>query len=53
MNQVNNIPVEVVDHYNALHSFLNSGFVAPDRIDFVRMEIAMIERDVPDIKVLQ
>jgi hypothetical protein len=45
MTQINAIPSEVISHYNNLHRFLNSGLVAPDRVDFVRMEIAMIERD--------
>lgn len=41
----NGVTTAVINHYNNLHRFLNSGMVAPDRIDFVRMEIAMIERD--------
>lgn len=45
MPEIYNVSVEVADHYNNLHRFLKSGLIAPDRIDFVRMEIAMIERD--------
>lgn len=53
MSHLNEISAEVINHYNSLHQFLNSGCIAADRIDFVRMEIAMIERDIPGIKVLQ
>ncbi|CAM3302358.1 MULTISPECIES: hypothetical protein [Paenibacillus] len=53
MSHLNEISAEVINHYNSLHRFLNSGQVASDRIDFVRMEIAMIERDLPGIKVQQ
>ncbi|WP_440398396.1 MULTISPECIES: hypothetical protein [unclassified Paenibacillus] len=42
---LNNLSSEVINHYNNLHRFINSGLIAPDKIDFVRMEIAMIERD--------
>lgn len=45
MSEINTVSAEVVEHYNNLHRFLNSGMVAPDRIDFVRMEIAAIERE--------
>lgn len=45
MPEIINVSVEVADHYNNLHRFLKSGLVAPDKVDFVRMEIAMIERD--------
>ncbi|WP_339193113.1 hypothetical protein [Paenibacillus sp. FSL W8-1287] len=53
MNQLNAIPVEVINHYNNLHRFKKSGFVNPAKIDFVRSEIAMIERDFPGIKEAQ
>jgi len=50
MTQLNEIPAEVIQHYNNLHRFKNSGLVNPAKIDFVHMEITMIERDVPGIK---
>lgn len=53
MTQINSIPVEVINHYNNLHRFQDSGFVNPAKIDFVRSEIAMIERDFPGIKEAQ
>lgn len=53
MTQLNAIPVEIIDHYNNLHKFEKSGIVNPAKIDFVRSEIAMIERDFPDIKETQ
>lgn len=53
MTQLNAIPVEVIKHYNNLHRFQNSGLVNPAKIDFVRSEIAMIERDFPGIRESQ
>ncbi|WP_338842076.1 hypothetical protein [Paenibacillus glucanolyticus] len=53
MTRLNAIPVEVINHYNNLHRFQNSGHVNPAKIDFVHMEIAMIERDFPGIKETQ
>lgn len=50
MTQLNAIPVEVIKHYNDLHKFSVSGLVNPAKIDFVNMEIAMMERDFPGIK---
>lgn len=45
MPEINWTSTEVINHYNSLHQFLNSGLIDPAVIDFVRMEIAMIERD--------
>ena len=53
MTLLNTIPVEVINHYNNLHRFQDSGLVNPAKIDFVRSEIAMIERDFPGIKEAQ
>ncbi|SMF88088.1 hypothetical protein SAMN05661091_4107 [Paenibacillus uliginis N3/975] len=53
MTQINEIPVEVMSHYNNLHIFSESGLVNPAKIDFVLMEIAMIERDFPRIRESQ
>lgn len=50
MTQLNSIPVGVINHYNELQKFQKSGLVNPAKIDFVRMEIAMIERDFPGIR---
>lgn len=36
---------EIQDHCNKLQEFLNSGLIRFEWIDFVRMEIAAIERD--------
>jgi len=41
----NDISIEVVNHYNNLHRFLKSDLIDPSIIDFIRMEIAVIERD--------
>lgn len=53
MTQIDEIAVEVINHYNNLHRFQDSGLVNPAKIDFVRSEIAMIERDFPGIKKAQ
>lgn len=53
MTQLNAIPVEVINHYNNLHRFQDSGLVDPAKIDFVRSEMAMIERDFPGIRESQ
>ncbi|WP_339271475.1 hypothetical protein NYE54_08290 [Paenibacillus sp. FSL K6-1330] len=53
MTQLNGIPVEVINHYNNLHKFHESGLVNPAKIDSVRSEIAMIERDIPGINESQ
>ncbi|MFK4167682.1 hypothetical protein ACI2LM_15695 [Paenibacillus lautus] len=53
MTQLNEIPAGVVLHYTGLHKFLESGLIPDENIDFVHMEIAMIERDFPGIKEAQ
>ncbi|GIO33708.1 MULTISPECIES: hypothetical protein [Paenibacillus] len=45
MSEINTVSAEVVEHYNNLHRFLDSGLIDPAVEDFVRMEIAAIERD--------
>ncbi|MFU1797648.1 hypothetical protein ACM1RC_27540 [Paenibacillus azoreducens] len=45
MSEINNISAEVVNHYNNLHRFLDSGLIDPAKVDFVRMSIALIEYD--------
>ncbi|GIP25506.1 hypothetical protein J23TS9_06360 [Paenibacillus sp. J23TS9] len=46
MPEINDIPAGVAEHYNNLHRFLNSGLIDPLKVDFVRMEIATIEREI-------
>ena len=45
MSEINTVSAEVVEHYNNLHRFLDSGLIDPAVVDFVWMEIAAIERD--------
>lgn len=45
MTIMNDLPAEVVKHYNNLQRFLDSGLVRNDVVDFVHMSMAQIERD--------
>ncbi|MGF7046348.1 hypothetical protein J2T13_000824 [Paenibacillus sp. DS2015] len=45
MTDINNLSAEVVNHYNNLQRFLDSGLILDDRTDFVLMSMAQIERD--------